>query len=175
MSRMETSSLSPSIRLRRAAALLPAAAIYALLVPGTLEFYWTPFLLGAAYLAAAAAGGRGGGMWGTAVVLLGWGAAVLAVSELKLDVGTGNAYLIGLGAAALTGGLLARNGFSVDLFSVGGTALLAGVVHVIAADVDALVKPWPYVALLAVVGSVNLVIALATHRAPGASRQPVPG
>jgi len=172
---MESISPTPAVRLRRAAALLPAAAVYALLVPGTLPFYWTPFLLGVAYLAAAAVGGRAGGMWPTALVLLGWGAAVLSVSALKLGVGMANAYLIGLGAATLIGGLLARRGVAIDLFSIGGTAVLAGVVHLVAGKVDFLVKPWPYVALLAVVGGVNLVMALAASRAPGRAAQPASG
>jgi hypothetical protein len=157
-------------RLRRGGALLVGAAVYALLVYGPLEFFWTPFLLGLAYLGAAAVGGRRGGLWATGLVLTGWGAGVLLA---KLDFGpsAADAYLIGVGAAALAGGLLARSDFAVNLVGVGATAVAAGLLHMLAGDpIGALVNPWPYVALLGLVGATNLALALAprgsTARSP---------
>ena len=168
-----TQDLSRDIRLRRGGALLAGTAIYAALVYGPLEFFWTPFLLGLVYLVAAAVGGRRGGLWATGLVLAGWGAGVLLVSELGVDWSAADAYLMGIGAAALVGGLLARRGFAVDLVGVGATALLAGIVHTIAHQDNALTDPWPYVALLALVGAVNVALAFASRPAeapsPGAT------
>lgn len=48
----------------------------------------------------------------------------------------------------------------MDLIGVGATAFLAGFAHLFAGDqIQALVEPWPYVALLAVTGAVNLALA----------------
>ncbi len=157
-----TDDLPRRTRLGRAGALLAGAAVYALLVYGPLEFYWTPFLLGVAYLVAAAAGGRRGGLWATGLVLAGWGVGVLLPNELGVAVSPGDGYLIGVGAAVIVGGLLVRRGFEIGLIGVGATALAAGLIHTFAGDeIAALVKPWPYVVLLAVVGAVNLAFALA--------------
>jgi len=170
---MTDDSLSREVRIRRGGALLAGAAVYALLIYGPLEFLWTPFLLGLTYLGAAAAGGRRGGMWATALVLTGWGVGVLMAGKLEIGVTSADGYLIGVGAAALAGGLLARSGFSVDLLGIGATALLAGIVHTFAGDqIPALVEPWPYVVLLGVVGATNLALALAprSSAAPSSTR-----
>lgn len=168
---MNIDALPRRVRIGRGSALLAGAVVYALLVYGPLEFLWTPLLLGLAYLGAAAAGGRRGGLWATALVLTGWGLLVVVSNKLEVGVSTADGYLIGVGAAALVGGLLARSGFSVDLIGIGGTALIAGVAHSFAGEpVAALVEPWPYVALLAVVGTVNLALALA----PRSSAAPAP-
>lgn len=159
---MNVDSLPRKVRISRGGALLVGAVVYAALVYGPLEFVWTPLLLGLAYLGAAAAGGRRGGLWATALVLTGWGIGVMAASKLKVDVSSADGYLMGVGAAALVGGLIARRGFTVDLIGVGATALAAGVLHTFAGDqIPALVEPWPYVALLGVVGAVNVALALA--------------
>ncbi len=167
---MNADSLPRKVRLGRGGALLVGAVVYALLVYGPLEFLWTPFLLGLAYLGAAAAGGRAGGLWATALVLLGWGLGVLAATKVDIGVSTADGYLIGVGAAALVGGLLARSGFSVDLIGIGATAFIAGVFHTFAGDpVQALVEPWPYVVLLGAVGALNLALALAPRSSPARS------
>ena len=162
---MSPQALPRKVRIGRGAALLAGAAIYAALVYGPLEFLWTPFLLGVVYLAAAAAGGRRGGLWATGLVLTGWGIGVLMSNKLDMGVSTADGYLIGVGLAALVGGVLARSGFSVDLVGVGATALIAGMAHTYAGDtIPALAEPWPYVVLLGVVGTVNLALALAPQR-----------
>jgi len=156
---MISETVTRNVRLGRAGALLAGAVVYALLVYGPLQFYWTPLLLGLAYFGAAAAGGRRGGLWATAVVLTGWG------------VGD----LMGIGGAIVVAGVLARGGFAIDLLSVGGTVLIAGILHNAAGDpVQALVKPWPYVALLAGVGALNLVLALAPRTSPTSSSARTP-
>ncbi len=168
---MTLDALPRDVRIRRGGALLAGAAVYALLVYGPLEFLWTPFLLGLAYFGAALVGGRQGGMWATALVLTGWGVGVLMANKLEIGVTSADGYLIGVGAAGLVGGLLARSGFAVDLLGIGATALLAGVLHTFAGDqIPALVKPWPYVVLLGVVGAMNLALALAPRSS--AARSP---
>lgn len=173
---MSRESLPRKVRIGRGGALLAGAAVYALLIYGPLEFIWTPFVLGLVYLGAAAAGGRRGGLWATGLVLTGWGIGVLLPTKFGVkEVSAADGYLIGVGAAALAGGLLARRGFSVDLIGVGATAFLAGFAHLFAGDqIQALVEPWPYVALLAVTGAVNLALAFtarsSAHRRAGADR-----
>lgn len=155
-----TENLSRRVRLGRGAALLGGAAVYAALVYGPLEFFWTPFLLGVVYLAAATAGGRRGGLWATGLVLTGWGVGVLLVTEFRVDgLSAADAYLLGAGAAALVAGLLARNGFSVDLIGIGASAFIAGLLHTFAHQGNVVTKPWLYVALLASVGVVNVALA----------------
>jgi len=171
---MNSEAVTRNIRFGRAGALLAGAAVYALLVYGPLQFYWTPLLLGLAYLAAAAAGGRRGGLWATALVLTGWGVGVLLATKLE-SVSSGDGYLMGIGGGIVAAGVLARSGFAIDLLSVGGTVLIAGILHNMAGDpVQALVKPWPYVALLAGVGALNLVLALAPRTSPASSSARTP-
>ena len=171
---MISETVTRNVRLGRAGALLAGAVVYALLVYGPLQFYWTPLLLGLAYFGAAAAGGRRGGLWATAVVLTGWGVGVLLTTKLD-SVSSGDAYLMGIGGAIVVAGVLARGGFAIDLLGVGGTVLIAGILHNAAGDpVQALVKPWPYVALLAGVGALNLVLALAPRTSPTSSSARTP-
>ena len=172
---MISETVTRNVRLGRAGALLAGAVVYALLVYGPLQFYWTPLLLGLAYFGAAAAGGRRGGLWATAVVLTGWGVGVLLATKLD-SLSSGDAYLMGIGGAIVVAGVLARRGgFAIDLLSVGGTVLIAGILHNVAGDpVQALVQPWPYVALLAGVGALNLVLALAPRTSPTSSSARTP-
>jgi len=171
---MISETVTRNVRLGRAGALLAGAVVYALLVYGPLQFYWTPLLLGLAYFGAAAAGGRRGGLWATAVVLTGWGVGVLLGTKLD-SVSSGDGYLMGIGGAIVVAGVLVRGGFAIDLLSVGGTVLIAGILHNAAGDpVQALVKPWPYVALLAGVGALNLVLALAPRTSPTSSSARTP-
>ena len=167
-----TEDLTRDVRLRRAAVLLAGAALYAALVYGPLEFFWTPLLVGAVYLAAAAVGGRRGGFWATGLVLAGWGVGVLLISEAKMDLSSGDAYLLGVGAGVTVAGLLVQRGFSVDLLGVGATVFIAGLLHAVAHQGNFLTKPWTYVALLAVTGAVNLALALAGARASAARPAP---
>ena len=169
---MRADALPRKVRIGRGAALLAGAAVYAILVYGPLEFIWTPFLLGLVYLVAAAVGGRRGGMWATGLVLTGWGIGVLLPTKFGVkEVTAADGYLMGAGAAALVGGLLARKGFAVDLVGIGATAFLAGFVHLFAGDIiGVLTEPWLWATLLALVGAVNLALALA----PGSSDEREP-
>jgi hypothetical protein len=73
---MPASDRSPSLRLRQGLVLLLAAVAFAVLAgDGGDSFFWTPLGIGLAYLTAVVAGGY----WAGALVLCGWGAAVLYV------------------------------------------------------------------------------------------------
>jgi hypothetical protein len=158
-----------AVRVRQGLVLLAGAAAYLLLAEGPLDFDWTPLLLGLAYLAAAAVGGRHGGHWPTACVLVGWGLAVVLVREAGLEVTEGGAQVAGVGAGVVALALLARAGFDADLLGAGATALAAGILEALARDVDLLVEPLLYAVLLALVGVVNLALALSPGRGGAAS------
>ncbi|MGH2968251.1 MAG: hypothetical protein ACRDK0_04180, partial [Solirubrobacteraceae bacterium] len=71
-------SKAPDIRMNQAVLLLAGAVFLVVVVaPDDARFYWTPLILGVAYLGAAIAGGRDGGHWATACALTGWGSAAL--------------------------------------------------------------------------------------------------
>lgn len=160
---MPVDHLPRSVRLGRAVALLLGAALYALLVPDPLGFVWTPLLLGAAYLAAAVPGARDGGLWATAAVLIGFGLGAVAHGELGIGVDAGAAYVTGVGLGLVACALLERAGFAADLLSAGAVVLAAGLLFALAGETELFADPWLYVALLALVGAANAVLAL---RAP---------
>ncbi len=154
------------VRLRQGAALLVGAALLQVAVAvGPLSFFWTPFFAGLAYLAAALAGGRRGGHWATATVLLPWGTTVAALSEFRgLDVRIPAAYIAALGLGAMLAGVLQRRGFAIDLLSVGGAIVLAGLFFGLDRYwVSILGRADTYAALIAVVGLWNVAAA---SRAP---------
>lgn len=155
-----------SLRLRQGLVLLAGAVIFALVVgsePG--RFFWVPLGIGLVYLAAAIAGGRRGGYWATAVVLLGWGAAVLWAREGRPDLDFSGLYLLGAGAGATVGVVLQRRGFAVDALGLTATVALAGLVL-------ALAPQWPevieeartYALLVGLVGLVNVVLGALGRR-----------
>lgn len=146
---------------------LGALALYFLIEKGSLEFYWVPITVGAAYLAAAAAGGKAGGHWPTAVVIVGWGAVVVWAGETRpenLDIA--GLYLAGAGAGVLVGGILIRLGFAVDVIGLGGAALAAGLILAFAGRVDQFVEAQYFALLLAVVAVVNIVLGVAARGKP---------
>lgn len=120
---------SPDERLRQGLVLLVGAIVFILLVGnGPSTFYDTPLGIGLVYLAAAAVGGKRGGYWATAVVLVGWGAAVYWVRNGHPDLDTAGLYLAGAGLGASAGILLARAGFAVDPLGATGTVAISGVI-----------------------------------------------
>ena len=151
----------PAVRLRQGLALLAGAVVFALVVGASPDrFYLVPLGLGLVYLAAAALGGPRGGYWATAVVLLGWGAAVFWVRQGEPDLDTAGLYLLGAGAGATAGVLLARRGFAVDPLGMAVTIMLAGLLL-------AFSRQWPeileearaYAVLVGAVGLANVVAA----------------
>ena len=119
----------PLTRIAQAVALLAGALVLvAVIHPDDARFFWTPLVLGLAYLAAAAAGGRHGGHWATACVLTGWGAAVGLVGATRPELETSGLYLAGAGLGALAGLVLARAGFAVDPMGLAGTIAVAGLI-----------------------------------------------
>jgi len=155
------------VRVRQGAALLAGAAVIELAIAvGPLSFFWTPFFVGLAYLAAALAGGRRGGYWATAAVFVVWGATVAGLNEFgSLDVRIAAAYMAALGASAMLAGVLQRRGFALDLVGVGGSILLAGFFFAIDRYwASVFGRADTYAALVALVGIWSLVAALRADR-----------
>lgn len=153
---------SPSVRLRQGLILLLGALVFAIVTGRAGDrFYWTPLGLGLVYLLAAVVGGRRGGYWATALVLVGWGAAVVWAQRGRPDLDLAGLYLLGAGAGATVGVLLSRRGFVVDPLGMAVTIMLAGLLL-------ALASRWPqvleesrtYALLVGVVGLANVLAGL---------------
>lgn len=149
-----------ALRLRQGLVLLAGAVIFALVVGAEEDrFSLVPLGLGLAYLAAAAAGGRRGGYWATAVVLVGWGAAVVWVSEGNPELDTAGLYLLGAGLGAVAGVLLARAGFAVDPLGLAATVALGGLALAFAPQwPEVLEEARTYAILVGAVGLVHAVL-----------------
>jgi hypothetical protein len=78
------------LRFQQSAILLAGAVVIVVVIGDSHSgFYFTPLTVGLVYLAGAAAGGRKGIYWATAVVLVGWGAAVDRVHQFTPARGHG--------------------------------------------------------------------------------------
>jgi hypothetical protein len=155
----------PDQRLRQGAVLLAGALVLGLLLgDDPRRFFWVPIGLGIVYLLAALAGGRRGGYWATAIVLIGWGAAVVLVQEARPELDTAGLYLLGTGLGVLAGLLLARTGVAVDPLGLAGTVVLAGGILALAPQVDALTEARTFALAVGLVGLVNVVLAVAARR-----------
>lgn len=160
---------SAAQRVRQGIALIAGGILLELLVgSGELEFWWTPLLIGLAYLVAGLAGGRNGSYWATAPVLVGWGAVVVWLNEFQPDVFGPAAHAFGMGLGVLFAAVAARVGQTVDLLGVGLTATAAGLIFMLERHVGAFGDATTFAVALAVVGAVNLVLALKA-RGPGES------
>ena len=147
-----------SPRRRQGAVLLGGAvALYVLLELGSLPFFWTPLIVGLAYLAAAGSAGPRGSYWATGVVFACWGLGVVALGERWVtDVDPASGYLVAVGIGACAAAGLVRAGYAVDLLGVAVSVLAAGLVFLLADRVEALGEATTYAAALAVVGLVRL-------------------
>lgn len=145
--------------------LLGAAALEVLVEHGSVRFFWTPLIVGLAYLGAALAGGRDGGHWPTACVMVGWGLTVVWIGEARPeDVDVAGAYLAGGGAGVLAAGLLARAGFAVDPVGLGAVLLAAGAALAVSPSHDVLARAQTYAIALAVVALVNVLLGASAAR-----------
>jgi len=146
-------------RTRRAAIFAAGAAATALL-PDALDlgFEWTPALVGAIYAAAALSEGRKGGYWATAIVLLTWGAGVLAYVHL-LDAPAAGIYAVAFGLAVVLAHELDRGGYEISMLGVGATIAAAGVFLIFEREWELLRETESYAVVLAAVALVNLVLA----------------
>lgn len=118
---------SPDQRLRQGLVLLAGAIIFLIVVgTGPSTFYDTPLGIGLVYLVSAAVGGKQGAYWATAVVLVGWGAAVVYVRHAQPDLDLAGLYLAGAGLGATVGILLSRAGFAVDPLGATATVAISG-------------------------------------------------
>lgn len=120
------------------------AVLYALCLGGLgATFDLTPLFLGSVVLVAAVAGGRLR-LVRTALVLIGWGLAVMAVRHGPLpDIREAPAFLVGAGLGLVVATLVARARPGQNLGD-GGTALvLGGLAFYLAFDEPWLVD-WPF-------------------------------
>lgn len=154
-------------RVRQGLALIVGGVVLEVLVgSGELEFWWTPLLIGLAYLAAALTGGRNGSYWATAPVLVGWGAVVVWLNQSRPDVFAPAAHAFGMGLGVLLAAGAARAGQRVDLLGAGLTATAAGLLFMLEREVDAFGDPTTFAVALAIVGAVNLALAMKARAAP---------
>lgn len=155
-------AISREARLRHAAILAVGAVLLQLLIGADgapLEFYWLPGLIGAIYCVAAVTGGRDGSFWATGLVLLGWGATVVWLAEVKPDVDGSGAYAFGMGLGVTLAAIAARAGARVDFLAAGVTALIAGAVFMLSGRVDAFGDASTFAILLAIVAVANALFA----------------
>lgn len=174
--RLSRSETSRSRRLRQGVILLIGAIVIVLAIGASpTGFYWTPLALGLVYLAGAVSGGSQGSYWATAVVLVGWGTAVVIVRQFNPDVDTSGLYLAGAGIGATAGMLLARRGFAVDPLGMTITIALGGAVLAFEPRFDSVLGDARFYALLiGGVGLVNLLMgAFAGEDLPSSPANPV--
>jgi len=146
------------VRIRQGLVLLGGAGLFLALVgPDPSGFYWTPLGIGLVYLSAAIAGGREGSYWAGALVLVGWGAAVVLVRRGHPDLDTAGLYLAGAGLGAVAGATLARWGFRVDALGAAATIALGGGLLAVQARWDPLTDQRSYALLVGLVGLVSVV------------------
>ncbi|MEO8968885.1 MAG: hypothetical protein ABI355_14720 [Solirubrobacteraceae bacterium] len=159
--RIPSSGTSRSLRVRQGVILLVGAIVIVLVIGASpTGFYRTPLALGLVYLAGALSGGSQGSYWATAVVLIGWGAAVVVARQLNPNLDTSGLYLFGAGLGATTGMLLARRGFAVDPLGLTLTVAVGGAVLALESRYSSpLGDARFYALLLGAVGLVNLALA----------------
>ncbi len=127
-------------------------------------FYWTPLAVGLVYLAGAASGGSQGSYWATAVVLVGWGTAVVVVRQVNPNLDTSGLYLLGAGLGATIGMLLGRRGFAVDPLGMTITIAIGGVVLAVEPRYSSVLgDARVYALLIGAVGVVNLLLGAFAH------------
>ncbi len=158
-----SSAKPPAVRLRQGLALLGGAVAIELLVGvGPLDFFWTPLLVGLAYLAAAALGGRANGHWATAVVIVAFGAVVLLLDKAHTGINLPAGYLLAVGLGGMAAAALQPRGFSVDGLGIAGAIAAVGLFLFLVDEYpNVLAKGAVYAVLLALVGVANLGLAAA--------------
>jgi len=158
------------VRVRQGLALLAGGLALELLVgSGPLGFFWTPLVLGLAYLAAALAGGRSGGHWATGCALTGWGLGVVYAGEFRpSEIDVAGVYLAGAGLGVVAGALLASRGVALGALGLGATVAAGGLCLALSPRApDVLADARTYALAVGAVGLLNLVLAWS-------SRSPAP-
>jgi hypothetical protein len=160
------STTSRALRIRQGVILIIGAIVIALAIGGSHSgFYWTPLSLGPR-----------GSYWATAVVLVGWGTAVVIVRQFSPDLDTAGLYLLGAGVGATVGMVLAGHGFAVSPIGMALTVAVGGLVLSVEPRDSALLGDARFYALLiGVVGAVNLLMATVDDNdGARATRRPQP-
>jgi len=157
----EPAAKPSAVRLRQGLALIGGAGVIELLAGiGPLDFFWTPLLVGLAYLAAATLGGRANGHWATAVVLVAFGAVVVLLDEVHTGINLPAGYLLAVGVGGMAAAALQPRGFSVDALGVAGAIAAVGLFLLLVDDYpNALGRAEVYAVLLALVGAANVALA----------------
>lgn len=149
---------------------MPGALILYLLVEvADVRFYWTPLVIGLAYLAAATVGGPRGSYWATATVRTAWGAGVVLLAEADTGIGTAPGYLLAIGAGALAAALLERRGFAVDALGVACAVLLAGAFFALQPH-DPFGDAWFYAAAVALLAVIRPAVGRTGARTASSAR-----
>lgn len=156
-----TSGRTADLRVRQGAVLLVGSIVFVLVVgEGPDTFYWSPLGIGLVYLAASAVGGREGGYWAGALVLVGWGAAVVYAREAQPDVDIAGLYLAGAGLGATAAVAVQRLGVRADPLGATATVAISGAILALSGEWDALLEARSYGLFVGAVGLVNLVWGL---------------
>lgn len=159
-------SKSGGVRLAQGIALaLGAVALELLIVRGDTPFYWTPLVIGLAYLAAAAVGRRSGGYWATALVLCGWGLAVVWAGSGSPELDMAGLYMAGAGLGAVAAIGLGRAGFDSEPLGAAATVAAAGAILALAIKVPELEDARTFALALGAVALVNVLFAARAFRA----------
>lgn len=175
--RLPRSATSRALRLRQGVILIGGAIAIAIVIGASpTGFYWTPLSIGLVYLAGSISGGQRGSYWATAVVLIGWGAAVVIVRQLSPDLDTSGLYLAGAGVGATAGTVLARRGFAVDPLGMAVTIAAGGALLALEPRYSSVLgDARAYAVAIGAVGLVNLVLAaLPDGGLPAADGEPAP-
>lgn len=142
-----------------------AVALELLIARGDTPFYWVPLVIGLTYLAAAAVGRRTGGYWATALVLCGWGLAVVWAGSSGPDLAFSGLYMAGAGLGAVAAIGLGRSaGFDASPLGAAATVAGAGALLALSPQVPELEDARTYAIALGAVALVNLLLGARAAR-----------
>lgn len=141
-----------------------AVALELLIARGDTPFYWVPLVIGLTYLVAAAVGRRTGGYWATALVLCGWGLAVVWAGSSGPDLAFSGLYMAGAGLGAVAAIGLGRAGFDASPLGAAATVAAAGALLALSPQVSELEDARTFAIALGAVALVNVLLAARAQR-----------
>lgn len=112
---------------KRGVVLLAGALVIVLVVQplGWLDYYWNPFLVGLAFLAAAASTGRRSPLWGAGLVVGAWGLSKVINGNVEWALG-GPFSTAMIGVGGLIAAYLVTRGFAISVASVAWPVVFIG-------------------------------------------------